>query len=96
MASFASECRRLSKRRARDSNPQLLAEHLNSNQAEECKNAEEYADSQLRAAPGAAVSAQTTPLDPDLQLVIEAWETLPEATKIGILAMVRAAREATE
>jgi hypothetical protein len=28
-----------------------------------------------------------------LQLVIEAWQTLPEATKVGILAMVRATME---
>ena len=60
------------------------------------ENAEEYADSASRAAPGAAVSAETVPLDPDLQLVIDAWPTLPEATKIGILAMVRAAGESSE
>lgn len=83
-------------RRARDSNPQLLTEHLNSNQAEECENAEEYAYSQSRPALGAAASAEIAPLDPDFQLVIDAWATLPEATKVGILAMVRASRENAE
>jgi len=29
--------------------------------------------------------------DPDLQLLIKAWSTLPEAIRAGILAMVRAA-----
>jgi len=28
-------------------------------------------------------------IPPELQLVIEAWGTLPEATKVGILAMVQ-------
>ncbi len=32
----------------------------------------------------------------DWQSVIEAWQTLPEATKVGILAMVRAAEETAE
>ena len=69
---------------------------MTSNQATTTENAEEYADSQSRAAPGAAVSAETAPLDPELQLVIEAWDSLAEATKVGILAMVRAAEETAE
>jgi hypothetical protein len=32
----------------------------------------------------------------ELRLVIDAWEILPESTKIGILAMVRAADRANE
>ena len=59
-------------------------------------NAEEYADSQSRAAPGAAVEPAKGQIDPNLQLVLEAWDSLPEPTKIGILAMVRAADGATE
>lgn len=39
-----------------------------------------------------APSAPEAPFDPDLAAVIEAWETLPEVIKAGILAMVRAAR----
>jgi hypothetical protein len=31
--------------------------------------------------------------DPDLRAVVEAWPTLPEAMKAGILAMIRAAGE---
>jgi hypothetical protein len=33
----------------------------------------------------------TRPSDPDLALVIERWEALPDAIRAGILAMVRAA-----
>ncbi len=54
-------------------------------------NAEEYANPDKRAAAGAAVEPAEGPIDPDLQLVIDAWQTLPETTKVGILAMVRAA-----
>ncbi|MCH7753171.1 MAG: hypothetical protein IH898_13590 [Planctomycetes bacterium] len=39
-----------------------------------------------------ALPADSVEFPPDLQLVIEAWETLPEATRAGILAMVRAAK----
>jgi len=38
-----------------------------------------------------ALPADSVEFSPNLQLVIEAWQTLPEATKVGILAMVRAA-----
>ena len=43
-----------------------------------------------------ALDAQSAIIPPGLQLVIDAWATLPETTKIGILAMVRAAGELTE
>jgi hypothetical protein len=33
----------------------------------------------------------TRPSDPDLGLVIERWESLPDAIKAGIVAMVKAA-----
>ena len=59
-------------------------------------NAEEYSNPDKRAAPGAAVEPAEVPIDLDLQLVIEAWQTLPEATKVGILAMVRATTETSK
>jgi hypothetical protein len=34
---------------------------------------------------------KTLPSDPDLAVVIEAWDRLPEAIRAGIVAMVRAA-----
>ena len=38
-----------------------------------------------------AVGDENRSIDPDLAAVIEAWPTLPEAVKAGILAMVNAA-----
>jgi hypothetical protein len=32
-------------------------------------------------------------IDPDLQRVLDAWPTLPEALRAGILAMIGAARK---
>ncbi len=40
-----------------------------------------------------AVPPISTPNDPDLTRLIDAWPTLPEAIKAGILAMVTAAGE---
>jgi hypothetical protein len=45
----------------------------------------------LGAIPG-AVDEDSLSIDPDLQIVIEAWATLPGALRAGILAMVRAAK----
>ena len=56
------------------------------------ESAEENAHSESCAAPGAADESKNGPIDPDLQSVIDAWETLPDPVKAGILAMVRAAR----
>ena len=45
---------------------------------------------------GAASGALGTPsgdIPPALLLVVGAWQTLPETTKVGILAMVRASGE---
>jgi hypothetical protein len=36
-----------------------------------------------------ALSGNSTPIDPDLQTVIDAWPTLPDDAKTGILAIVR-------
>ncbi|TWU06886.1 hypothetical protein CA54_52880 [Symmachiella macrocystis] len=38
-----------------------------------------------------ALNVQNAPTDPDLQVIIDAWPALPEAIKVGILAMIRAA-----
>jgi hypothetical protein len=43
-----------------------------------------------------ALGAQSPVYPPDLQSVIEGWNFLPETTRIGILAMVRAAEEVFE
>jgi hypothetical protein len=37
-----------------------------------------------------AVSARVALSDPDLTAVVNAWPTLPDALKAGILAMIRA------
>ena len=37
-----------------------------------------------------ALGAESSDLPPELQEVLSAWESLPEITKVGILAMVRA------
>jgi hypothetical protein len=59
---------------------------------------EPFSDSQGNTAnppPGSAksgaVNAQTQPIDPALAALIDAWPTLPEPIRAGILAMVRAA-----
>ena len=52
---------------------------------------EENADSGEGAAPGAAVGAENESIVPELAAVIEAWSDLPEAVKVGIMAMVKAA-----
>ena len=36
--------------------------------------------------------AETIRNDADLRAVVDAWPTLPDAVKVGILAMVRASR----
>jgi hypothetical protein len=42
-------------------------------------------------AQGGAESGALATIDPDLVFVLDAWPTLPEPIKAGILAMVRAA-----
>jgi hypothetical protein len=37
----------------------------------------------------------TTPLDPDLAVVVDAWDRLPHAVRAGIVAMVQAASTGT-
>jgi hypothetical protein len=55
------------------------------------ENPEENSDSKSIAAPGAASGIGNTPIDVDLQAIIERWPDLPDAVKAGIAAMVRAA-----
>ena len=43
-----------------------------------------------------AESAENTSISPDLQKLIDAWPNLPKAVKAGIVAMVNAAKEATD
>jgi hypothetical protein len=49
----------------------------------------------MKPAPGGAESGalghESTAIDPALKSLIDAWPTLPEAIRAGILAMVRAA-----
>ena len=46
--------------------------------------------SEIGGAESGAVDADCSPIDPDLQSIIERWHDLPEAIKAGILAMVQA------
>ena len=50
--------------------------------------------SQTRDAKSDANGARDALIDPDLSVVIDAWPKLPEAIKAGILAMIRATRDA--
>ena len=43
------------------------------------------------AALSGAVDAESTPTDPDLHRIIDAWPMLPKAVRAGIQAMVKAA-----
>ncbi len=40
-------------------------------------------------ATGGAVDPHSCSIDPNLQLIIDAWPALPEAVKAGILAMIK-------
>ncbi|MCZ6734540.1 MAG: hypothetical protein O7F17_03720 [Planctomycetota bacterium] len=46
-----------------------------------------------RAAPSAARSVESDPIDPDLATVIDAWPSLPKPVKAGIVALVNTAIE---
>ena len=41
---------------------------------------------------GGAKSGALSPTDPDLQRLLDAWPTLPEAMRAGILAMIAASK----
>jgi len=45
---------------------------------------------------GGALETKTAQHEPDLQTIIDAWPTLPDAIKAGILAMVKAASDVGE
>ena len=76
------------KRRTRDSNPQPREGHLISSETPLGVNPEENAHSQKSAAQGAAADPANATADPDLSAISTAWDTLPDAVKVGILAMV--------
>ena len=42
---------------------------------------------------GGAVGSKSASIDPDLQAIIDAWPSLPDAVKADILAMVNAETE---
>ena len=77
LAWFVVERLQLSKRRAWDSNPQPVARHLNSNQLQNGENAEEYGNTEQRAAPGAAVSAENAGKHANAAVSTEANRTTP-------------------
>jgi hypothetical protein len=74
-----------SKRRAWDSNPQPLAGHLNSNQANNAEIPDDIARLADCAARGAAINANS---DSTLELVTSRWHQLPEAIRAAIVALV--------
>ena len=76
---------KIKKRRRWESNPRWRI----CNQTATPENAEENGDSGDGAAPRAAVGAENRSPDAELTAVIEAWPTLPEPIKSGILAMVQ-------
>lgn len=55
------------------------------------KTPEKNDDSPAGAVRGAAVRRAEGPIHPDPAAVVDAWPSLPEAIKAGILAMIRTA-----
>ena len=47
-------------------------------------------DSQQGGAESGAVGAQNSPIDPDLELIIEVWPTLSDASKAELITIVKA------
>ena len=44
----------------------------------------------VQRAKSSAIESETSPIDPDLQLIVERWDNLSTPVKAGILAMIRA------
>ena len=57
------------------------------------ENPEKTGISENAGADAGAVETKTAHDDPDLQAIIDAWPTLPEAIKVAILATVKAGVE---
>jgi hypothetical protein len=57
------------------------------------ENPKKTALSEQRGTESGTVATDPTPIDPDLAKIIDAWPTLPEPIRAGILAMIRAAGE---
>jgi len=68
-----------------------LATHGFSVRADTPENTGKTSVSSEAGADAGAVETKLAQFSPDLQSLIDAWPTLPEAIKAGILAMVRAA-----
>ena len=60
-----------------------------------CRQGQDFPGKRQEATEGGAksgaVSADCSPTDPDLAHILDAWPTLPQAVRAGILALVRAA-----
>jgi hypothetical protein len=50
---------------------------------------------QPHAAESGVIGARETPIDPDLAVVVEAWPTLPEATRRAIVGLMQGERKST-
>ena len=48
------------------------------------------------AAESGAFGPENASIDPDLRAVVDAWPTLPEPVRVGIVALVRAAQPARD
>ena len=57
------------------------------------QSSENSALSEMGAAESGAIVAENTPIDPDLQAIIERWPDLPAAVKASIAAMAAAGDE---
>jgi hypothetical protein len=56
------------------------------------QNTGETAISEIGGAKSGAFSPDFEQIDPDLQSILDAWPTLPEAVRAGILAMIGACK----
>ncbi len=57
-----------------------------------CETSHLRNSSECRAAISGANGDEKPPQDPDLTIIIERWEHLPEAVKTGIMAMVKSVK----
>jgi hypothetical protein len=80
------------KRMGEDSNPRWTFAHCGFQ--DRSRTPENIEETRLSASTGAnavAVETKREQFAPDLQAIIDAWPTLPDAIKVGIVAMIRAA-----
>ena len=60
------------------------------------ENPEETTHFSESGAESGANDPKNDPIDPDLALVVERWDSLPDAVRAGIVAMVKAASPGNE